>query len=286
MPASPSSTIREAKEAAKLRHYVSELEVAKLDLENTAEHLTIALEAAAAASKAKSLFLAAMSHELRTPLNAIIGFSEFLKLGGLTTEERSREYVDHILYSGRHLLAVINDILDISKCEAGSLKLKDEIVDLSGLITSCLEIMAPVAVKAEVNLLRIVEIAPRVHADERRLRQILLNLFSNAIKFTPAGGEVRVSVSVGEDVDGVQIAVSDTGIGMREEDILRAFEPFEQIDSSLSRKYEGTGLGLPLAKKLAELHGGDILIASKPGMGTTATILLPASRSVARSCAA
>jgi signal transduction histidine kinase len=244
------------------------------------QQLHLAKVGAETANRTKSEFLANMSHELRTPLNAIIGFSEVMKksiFGPLN--QRYRDYAADIFNSGTHLLKLINDILDLSKLEARQAELFEENVDIVALILYCTHLMEPQAKSAKVHLVTAVAgNIPLVRADDRRLRQILINLLSNAVKFTPEGGQVRVSASLTDE--GVRLAVKDTGIGMRADQIPLALEPFRQIDSTLSRKYEGTGLGLPLTKHLVELHGGTMTIESKPNFGTTIICILPKERIV------
>jgi signal transduction histidine kinase len=270
---------RNSQEAERLRQYVAALESTKLDLENTTEQLRNALREASAASLAKSQFLAAMSHELRTPLNAIIGFSEILQnqLFGPIHEKRYRTYHTEIANSGKHLLGLINDILDFSKMDSGSFGIEEKPVDLRRVALDSLHIIQAQAEKGKVRTSAAFDNdLPLFLGDEKRLRQILLNLLSNAVKFTPEQGEVALSIA--KDADGIRLYVSDTGIGMAEDKIPKAFELFGQIDHALSRKYEGTGLGLPLARRLAELHGGTLTLESKLGRGTTAIVFLPAAR--------
>jgi signal transduction histidine kinase len=270
---------RASAEAARLRVHVAELEATKRQLEQTSESLRHALHAADAAIKAKSAFLAAMSHELRTPLNAVIGFSEMLSLEtfGSVGGTRNKEYLNDINGSGRHLLALINDILDIARIEAGHVELHEEVVDLKRLVHQTMVMVTPQAQAEGIHLAeRIDADVACLCADERRLKQVLINLVGNAVKFTMTGGEVAVSARRTED--GVAIAVSDTGIGIAEQDIPRVMSQFGQVDSSLARQYQGTGLGLPLAKQLTELHGGTLTIESVLGTGTTVTVTLPASR--------
>jgi signal transduction histidine kinase len=237
---------------------------------------------AEAASRAKTEFLANMSHELRTPLNAIIGFSEILKqepLGPLG-HPSYRDYVCDVYESGVHLLRIINDILDLSKIEVGKLTLTETPIEPREVIESCMRIVRERAGNAGLTL--IADIAPNLptlNADERMVKQVLLNLLSNAIKFTASGGSVRVVARV-DDKDGLMIQVVDTGIGIAPVDIERALQPFEQIDSSLHRKYQGTGLGLPLARSMCELHGGRFSIESTVGQGTTVTVRFPSERSL------
>ena len=232
----------------------------------------------AEASKAKSDFLARMSHELRTPLNAIIGFSEMIRDAAVgPLDARYREYGGDINGAGRHLQNIINDILDISKLEDGRLELRDEIVSIGETVEACRRIVTAMAESAGVALsIDIPASTPLIRSDQLRFRQILLNLMSNGVKFTPPGGRVSVSASV--EAEGAVIAVADTGIGMKEEDIPIALEPFRQIDGALSRRFDGTGLGLPLAKALVELHGGRLDIKSAPAKGTVVRILLPLER--------
>jgi signal transduction histidine kinase len=231
-------------------------------------------------SNAKSVFLAETSHELRTPLNAIIGFSEMIRDGMMgPIDTRYRDYGSDIAGAGRHLQKVINDILDISKVESGRLELHEEVVSIEETLQECGRIILAMAKVANVTLdIEAHEAFPLLRFDPIRFRQILLNLMSNAVKFTPAGGHVGVSAAVTKDA--IVIAVTDTGIGMRREDIAIALKPFQQIDSALSRRFDGTGLGLPLAKALTELHGGTLEIESAPGEGTTVRLRLPRERMI------
>ena len=241
-----------------------------------------AKEDAEAASRRKSEFLANMSHELRTPLNAIIGFSEVMahELFGAMGQPKYKEYVNDILRSGRHLLDVINDILDIAKLQSGKAELNRQPVRVGELIEDSLRMMGAQAKAGEIEITCAIEPdIPIIEADTTRLRQLFLNLLSNAVKFTPAGG--RVTVAAGRCSEGIRVSVADTGIGMAAKDIPKALEPFSQIDSSITRKYGGTGLGLPLSKLFAELHGGRLAIDSAPGCGTTVTVFLPAPAALA-----
>lgn len=253
--------------------HIQEVEAAKRELES-------ALVLAGAANKSKNKFLSTMSHELRSPLNVIIGFSELLKKGSFgPREEQYREYVTTILNSGVHLLRLVNDILDISKFDAGHLELNEEIVDLGECVAACMRLAAPEAEKAGVRMTVASEAdLPMLRADAKRVRQILINLLSNAIRFTPKSGEVRVSTF--RQGDAVALSVSDTGIGMATNEIPKALERFGQLDAELSRKYDGAGLGLPLAQHLVELHGGSLRIESEPGVGTVVTVIFPATRAV------
>ncbi len=239
-----------------------------------------AKEAAELASRSKTEFLATKSHELRTPLNAVIGFSEIMQqeLFGPIENAHYREYLRDIRESGRHLLELINDLLDVARLEVGQLQLDEGEVDLQKMAASCLRMVSDRAAEAGLSL----SAAPlpagvSLSADERKLKQILLNLLGNAIKFTPKGGSV--TLESGLEPDGaLELAVRDTGIGIAPEDIASALDMFGQIDRSLSRKYEGAGLGLPLSKSLAELHGGTLRISSEVGVGTRVAVRLPPER--------
>ena len=232
------------------------------------------------ANKAKSEFLANMSHELRTPLNAIIGFSDILKkqLFGNLGDPRYSEYVTDINDSGNHLLAIINDILDLAKAEAGKLTLQEEDIDIVRCLDDAMRMCRGRAVTAGINL-NFANVSESIyaHVDERLIRQIVLNLLTNAIKFTNEGGSVNLNV-VADEEQGIVIKVQDNGIGIAPEDIARVIRPFEQVETVLSRSHGGTGLGLPLTSKLTELHGGTFDIQSEVGNGTIVIVRLPAER--------
>ena len=236
------------------------------------------------ANRAKSEFLSRMSHELRTPLNAIIGFSEVLKreLLGPIGVGRYRTYAEDIHSSGSHLLAIINDLLEMTKVSAGEVRLQEQTVDVRDLLDTAVMQVEMHARKRGVILVR--EPGPPqlwLRVDPRRITQILLNLLSNAVKFTARGGTVGVGIGLNDD-GSVRIRVSDTGIGMTPEDLAEIVLPFRQVENTFSTSHEGTGLGVPIAIELARLHGGVLRYESEPGRGTTATLVLPAERVVAR----
>jgi signal transduction histidine kinase len=229
------------------------------------------------ANRHKSEFLANMSHELRTPLNAIIGFSEALqeRLFGELNEKQA-EYVADIHGSGRHLLSLINDILDLSKIEAGRMELEPSEFDLRGVLETAITLVRERAMRHGIALG--LEVAPGVgtiRADERKVKQVLLNLLSNAVKFTPDGGSVRVGARMNGEA--VEVSVADTGVGIAPEDQASVFEEFRQVGRDRARKAEGTGLGLTLVKKFVELHGGAIRLESAVGRGSTFIFTLPVS---------
>jgi signal transduction histidine kinase len=247
--------------------------------------LLSAKDAAEAANRTKSEFLAGMSHELRTPLNAIIGFSELLAdrtFGDLNAKQA--KYVDNILTSGRHLLQLINDILDLSKVEAGRMELQVDRFEVAQAVQDVVTIVKTLAGKKGVALaIEVAGALPPISADQAKVKQVLYNLLSNAIKFTPAKGQVTVTAHAGTDeqVPGrvLRLAVRDTGIGLKPQDRERIFGAFEQVDSSYARQQQGTGLGLALCRQLVALHGGRIWAESEgEGRGSTFTVVLPLDR--------
>ena len=250
------------------------------------QKLRVAAEEAETASRAKSEFLANMSHELRTPLNGILGFSEALAAGHFgPLTARQREYICDINASGHHLLKIISDILDMAKLDAGRMTLSEDIVDVNEAIESCIRLVRHRADTAKIGLVfEPLANVPKLRADDLRVRQIVINLLSNAIKFTPQDGQVRVQAAHRDD--GLAVTIADTGIGMSQEEIAIALQPFGQVENLLTRKYEGTGLGLPIVNSLITLHGGRLMIESTPGSGTAATVVFPTSRIVSNPGAA
>lgn len=231
------------------------------------------------ANKAKSAFLANMSHELRTPLNAIIGFSEMMINGTLGKIENDHyvDYLGDIKFSAQHLLQIINDVLDMSKIEAGKMPLEEEDIDLKGLIDSVIRLMSARAMQGHVTLRHEVsENLPHLVADERLVRQVFLNILSNAIKFSHKDTEVIVGAKIVKD--GLVVTITDHGIGIPQERILEIMEPFGQVNDPRLNKGQGTGLGLPIAKAMMEMHGGSLTIESQVNEKTTVTCLFPASR--------
>jgi signal transduction histidine kinase len=268
-------SVQKAREA-ELQAAKDDLERREAELVSLTRQLELARNAANEANRGKSQFLANMSHELRTPLNAINGFSELMQKEALGPIQPAKygEYIDHINQSGRHLLSLINDILDLSKVEAGKMELSIEALPTEQVAHDSIRGVQTLATERGVGLTASIDAnCPILHADPRAIRQILLNLLSNAVKFTAGAGQVTLSID-GDDA-GVTIAVKDTGIGMTEREIAKALELYGQVESHLSKTQAGTGLGLPLAKALAELHGGRLTLTSEKGRGTVATVTLP-----------
>ncbi len=272
-----------------LQDRVAELEEAQRKLERQGQDLTrladdlkIARDDAQTASRAKSVFLASMSHELRTPLNAIIGFSEVMKeeTMGPMGSDLYLDYTKDIHASGLHLLSLINDVLDLSKVESGMEEVHEEVLSIPLVVDSAVRLISQhaedcgVAVEQDIQ-----EITHGLYADERKIMQVLTNLLSNAVKFTKTGGKVTIRVKCDSSGSNV-FEIVDTGIGIAPEDIPKALTQFVQVDSSLNRQYQGTGLGLPLAKTLVELHGGTLRLESQAGVGTRVILRFPAARTV------
>ena len=240
------------------------------------------LETSEAANRAKNDFLAIMSHELRTPLNAIIGFSDIIanEMFGAIEQRKYPDYAGDIRTSGQHLLSIINDILDLSKAEAGKLQLDEQAVDPVETLNATMRMFRQRAAELKVRLsFRVLDEIPWLIADPRLFNQVVINLTSNALKFTPENGLVKVELALSKDGD-LELRIIDSGIGIATEDIARIFEPFVQVENALSRTPQGTGLGLPLVKKIMSLHGGQVELKSAVGDGTTAVVTFPSSRFV------
>jgi two-component system, cell cycle sensor histidine kinase PleC len=263
----------------RLQVTITELEDREEKLSLLARKYEVAMIRAEAANRAKSEFLANMSHELRTPLNAINGFSEIMagEMFGPLGDAKYKGYAADILKSGQHLLSLINDVLDMAKIEAGKLTLHYETVSLKEVVDDAARLMRGKIEEAGLSLLVDAPELPEIDADYRGLKQVVLNLVSNAVKFTPTGGQIVVAVSR-EDDDRLRLAVTDTGIGIAAEDLKRLARPFEQVEGQHSKTTQGTGLGLALTKSLIELHGGTLSIESEPGRGTTVSFDLPIRR--------
>jgi PAS domain S-box-containing protein len=245
--------------------------------------LVIAHQKISAANEAKSAFLANMSHELRTPLNAIIGFSDLMLTGilGPLGNSSYSDYIGEIHKSGLHLLALINDVLDLTRLDAGKDVLYEEDVDLHSLIGEACRMVSAQAVQSRLQIKNnIPGDVPHIHGDKRRIKQIVLNLLSNAIKFTPEGGVVTVTAE--EAADGLWLQIADTGIGIAEADMKNVLERFGQVDSAYIRLHQGTGLGLPLTKQLIELHGGRLVIRSEVNIGTSVSVIFPPERLIGK----
>ena len=250
------------------------------DRKETEAELISAKEKAEYADRSKSEFLANMSHELRTPLNAIIGFADMMhkETFGPLGDDHYYDYAEGIHESGGHLLSMINDILDLSKIEAGRLELYEERLTVQSVVEDCLKIISPRARQAELDVQVTTDHnLPALMADSRLLKQMLLNLLSNAVKFTNPGGNIHIDATIAANGE-LLVSVSDTGIGIAEEDMEKAMATFGQVDGTLSRRYEGSGLGLPLVKSHIEAHGGQFELTSQPGVGTKATLKFPAPR--------
>lgn len=252
------------------------------DLRETEASLREALHEAQIANQAKTTFLANMSHELRTPLNCVIGFSDILadEMMGPIGHPKYKEYAGDIRQAGRDLLNIINDILDISRIEAGRIVLRDQTVSLANLLAHCARVFSPQLGELGLEMtVRCPDDLPAIHADEHRVRQVLFNLLSNAIKFTRPGGRIAITAALGDD-GRISVAVADTGIGISEENLRQVLDLFVQVEDPFVRARASSGLGLPLSRGLMKLHGGELQLESRLGEGTTATILFPADRTI------
>lgn len=265
--------------ASSFDRMIVDLRDSRIQLEKRTNELELRRQEAEAANKSKSDFLANMSHELRTPLNAIIGFSELMVRGMVgPLAETQKEYLSDILHSGRHLLSLINDILDLARIEAGKMECEPSEFNLADLVDRSLVLFHEKVLKHGIQLgVDVDREMPPVQGDERKIKQVIFNLFSNAVKFTPDGGSVTIRTrTVNEGgVAYAEVAVADNGIGISSADQKRLFQPFMQVDPQLTKKYEGTGLGLAISKNLVELHQGSLVVESRPGQGSTFTVKIP-----------
>lgn len=265
------------KNEGELKKTVTDLEESQKHIADLAESYQMEKIRAQEANRSKSEFLANMSHELRTPLNAINGFSEVMQkeMFGPLGDGRYVEYVNDILTSGNHLLNLINDILDMSKIESGKMTLHTELIYCDELVEQCVRLVRGRAHDSDLQLISNADPVPEIEADSRAVKQVFINLLSNAIKFTPEGGEVNITTKADPETGGVRVTVTDSGIGISEEDLPRLCQPFTQIESQHSKTHKGSGLGLALSRSLVELHGGTFKIESTLGTGTTVEVFLP-----------
>jgi signal transduction histidine kinase len=251
---------------------------AKQEADAAAKHANEAMLEAKAADHAKTRFLANMAHELRTPLNAIIGFSEIIKLDALQAKDRYPQYAEYIHDAGILLLNIINGLLDLARIQAGRVDLDEQIVVVGQLIQSAVRTVAPMAEKKSIYVdCALAQASMQICVDQTKFSQIILNVLSNGIKFTEPEGRIII----GSGVDGrgdLVISIKDTGIGISAEHLERVLSPFEQVGDHLTKENEGTGLGLPIARALIELHGGDLTLSSDVGIGTTVALRLPHER--------
>ncbi len=251
---------------------------AKQEADAAAKRAEEAMLAAQAADLAKTKFLANMAHELRTPLNAIIGFSEIIKLDNIQARERYPQYAEYIHDAGILLLNIINGLLDLARIEAGKVDLEEQLVGVGELIQSAIRTIDPIAHKKSIQ----VKCEPShatalIHVDQTKFRQIMLNLLSNGVKFTEPQGKISISSRINAGGELI-ISIKDTGIGIAPEHLRRVLRPFEQVADHLTKENEGAGLGLPIARALIELHGGELAITSDLGAGTTVALRLPRDR--------
>jgi len=251
---------------------------AKQEADAAAKRAEEAMLAAQAADLAKTKFLANMAHELRTPLNAIIGFSEIIKLDNIQARERYPQYAEYIHDAGILLLNIINGLLDLARIEAGKVHLEEQLVGVGELIQSAIRTIDPIAHKKSIQVkCEPADATALIHVDRTKFRQIMLNLLSNGVKFTEPRGQISISSRINADGDLI-ISVKDTGIGIAPEHLHRVLRPFEQVADHLTKENEGAGLGLPIARALIELHGGELAITSDLGAGTTVALRLPCDR--------
>jgi signal transduction histidine kinase len=251
---------------------------AKQEADVAAEHAEEAMLAAQAADLAKTKFLANMAHELRTPLNAIIGFSEIIKLDNIQARERYPQYAEYIYDAGILLLSIINGLLDLARIEAGKVDLEEQLVRVGELIHSAIRTIDPIAHKKSIQIRsELTHATALIHVDQMKFRQIMLNLLSNSIKFTEEEGEISIGSCI-DSVGDLMISIRDTGIGIAPENLHRVLRPFEQVADHLTKENEGAGLGLPIARALIELHGGELMLTSALGAGTTVALRLPRDR--------
>jgi signal transduction histidine kinase len=260
------------------RYYGLALLEAKQQAEKAAKIANEAMLKAQAADSAKSKFLANMAHELRTPLNAIIGFSEIIKLDNIKNQRCYPEYGKYIHEAGTHLLAIIADILDIARIEAGKVELQAELVSLDRIVDAVINTLGPSYQKKLIEVkYEFAGPSLQIYVDPLKFKQVLLNLLSNSIKFTNQYGKIMIK-SIMMDDGKLMISITDTGIGIPSDQIEKVLEPFEQVEDYLTRENDGTGLGLPIARGLIRLHGGELVLNSEPGAGTTAFLRLPRDR--------